>query len=155
MGVQSYAIVTGALSALAPYWRSLYTGLQCSVTGPYHMPQFYDLCSSPNIIKVMRWAGQVAHTWKKRNLYTAFMRKPEGRSLLGKPYCRLVSSGSGYRKVVSSCEHGDKTLGCTKMWWTLQPGAQQRQSGAQQCQSGAQQRQSGAQQCQSGAQQCQ
>jgi hypothetical protein len=76
------------------------------------MPQF----SLPNIIRAMRWAGQVAHTRKKRNLYTAFMRKPEGRSLLGKPNQRLVTSGSGYRKVVSSCEHGDKTLGCMKMW---------------------------------------
>ena len=110
--VQSCAAVKGALSALPPYWWSHYTGLQCSVTGPYHMPQFYDLCSSPNIIRVMWWAGQVAHMWKKRNLYTAFMRKPEGRSLLGKPNCRLVSSVSGYRKVVSFCEHGDKTLGC-------------------------------------------
>jgi hypothetical protein len=116
MDVQSDATVTGALSALPPYWCSHYTGLQCSVTGPYHIPQFYDLCSSPHIIRVMRWAGQVSHTWKKRNLYTAFMRKPEGRRLLGKPNCRLVSSGSGYRKVVSSCEHGDKTLSYIKMW---------------------------------------
>ena len=96
------------------------------VTGPYHMPHFYDLCSSPYIIRVvkwreMRWVGQVAHTQKKRNLYAAFTRKPEGRSLLGKPNCRLVSSGSGYGKVVSSCEHSDKTLGYIKMWWTLQP----------------------------------
>jgi len=116
MDVQSYATVKGALSALSPYGWSHYTGLQCSVTGPYHMPQFYDLCSLPTIIRVMRWAGQVAHMRKKRNLYTAFTRKSVGRSLLGKPNCRLVSSGSGYRKVVSSYENGDKTLGCLKMW---------------------------------------
>jgi len=80
------------------------------------MPQFYDLCSLPTIIRVMQWAGQPAHMQTKRNLYTAFTRKPEGRSLLGTPNCRLVSSGSGYRKVVGSYEHGDKTWGCLKMW---------------------------------------
>jgi hypothetical protein len=106
--------------AHCPHCR-LTGGLQCSVTGPYHMPQFYDLCSSPNTIRVMQWPGHVAHMRKKRNLYTAFTRKTEGRSLLGKPNCRLISSGSGYRKVVSFCEHGDKTWGCIKMRWTLQP----------------------------------
>lgn len=39
MDVQSVATVTGALSALPPYWWSHYTGLQCSITGPNHMPQ--------------------------------------------------------------------------------------------------------------------
>jgi hypothetical protein len=48
---------------------------------------------------------------KKRDACKVLIRKPEGKSLLATPNCRLDSSVSEYGKVVSSCEHGNKTAG--------------------------------------------
>jgi hypothetical protein len=33
----------------------------------------------------MRWAGHVARTGQERNVYRVLMRKPEGKSPLGRP----------------------------------------------------------------------
>jgi hypothetical protein len=33
----------------------------------------------------MRWAGQVARKGERRGLYRVLVRKPEGKSLLGRP----------------------------------------------------------------------
>jgi hypothetical protein len=48
------------------------------------------LYSSPSIIRMIksrriRWAGHVAHTWEKRNIYRILIRKPEGKRVLGRP----------------------------------------------------------------------
>jgi len=53
------------------------------------MRNFYDLYSSPNIIRViksrrMRWAGHVARMGERRTAYRVLVGKTEGRSL-GRP----------------------------------------------------------------------
>jgi len=49
-----------------------------------------DLCSSPNIIRVMksrrmRWAGHVASTWKRRGVYRVLVGEPEVKKHLEGP----------------------------------------------------------------------
>ena len=49
-----------------------------------------DLYSSPNIVRViksrrMRWAGHVARMGESRCVYRILVRKPEGKSSLGRP----------------------------------------------------------------------
>jgi hypothetical protein len=46
--------------------------------------EFYDLYSSPNIIRVtksrrMRWAGHMAHMGGTRYAYSALVGRPEGK----------------------------------------------------------------------------
>jgi len=36
----------------------------------------------------MRWAGQVAWMGERRNAYSIFVGKPEGKRPLGRPRCR-------------------------------------------------------------------
>jgi hypothetical protein len=55
------------------------------------------LYSSPSIIRIikarrMRWAGNAARMGEKRNAYTLFVGKPEGRSPLGRPIRRWVDN---------------------------------------------------------------
>jgi hypothetical protein len=54
------------------------------------MGSFYDLHSSPSIIRMikarmMRWPGHVARMAEKRNAYRLLVEKPEGMRSLGKP----------------------------------------------------------------------
>jgi hypothetical protein len=55
-----------------------------------HNEEFHDLCSSSNIILVMktrrmRWVGLVARMRKVRGVYRVLVRKPEGKRPLGRP----------------------------------------------------------------------
>jgi hypothetical protein len=40
----------------------------------------------------MRWAGNVARIWEKRNAYMILVGKPEGRKPLGSPRRRCVDN---------------------------------------------------------------
>jgi hypothetical protein len=68
------------------------------VTGGWrklHNEELPDLCSSPNIIRIiksktMKWAGYVARMGTKRNAYRLLVGKPEGKSPLGRPKHRWV-----------------------------------------------------------------
>jgi hypothetical protein len=40
----------------------------------------------------MRWAGHVARMGDRRNAYSVFVGKPEGRRPLGRPRCRWVDN---------------------------------------------------------------
>jgi hypothetical protein len=49
--------------------------------------ELYDLCSSPNIIRVirsrrMRWVGHVARMGNRRGAYRILVGKPEGKNHL-------------------------------------------------------------------------
>jgi hypothetical protein len=49
-----------------------------------HTEELHDLCSSPNIIEVIksrriRWVGHVARIGEKRNAYRDLVRKAEGK----------------------------------------------------------------------------
>jgi hypothetical protein len=55
-----------------------------------HNKELYALCSSPNIIRViksrrLRWAGHVARMGKRKGACRALVGKPEGRRPLGRP----------------------------------------------------------------------
>jgi len=55
-----------------------------------HNKELNDLCSSANIVRVMksrrmRWAGHVARIGECRSVYRDLVRKPEGKRPLGKP----------------------------------------------------------------------
>jgi hypothetical protein len=50
-----------------------------------HNEELHSLYSSPSAIRMMksrrmRWAGQVARMWEKRNAYRFFVGKPEGKN---------------------------------------------------------------------------
>jgi hypothetical protein len=55
-----------------------------------HNEKLHNLYCSPSVIRVtkssmMRWAGHVARIGGKRNAYRILVRKPEGKSPLGRP----------------------------------------------------------------------
>ena len=58
--------------------------------GKLHNEELNDLCSSPNIVRVMksrvmRWAGHVARIGESRSVYRDLVGKPEGKRPLGRP----------------------------------------------------------------------
>jgi hypothetical protein len=58
-----------------------------------HSEELHILYSYPNIIrqiksKKMRWVGHVACVQVERKMYRVLVRKPEGRSPLGRPWNR-------------------------------------------------------------------
>jgi len=55
-----------------------------------HNEEFNDLCSSPNVVQVIksrriRWAGHVARMGERRGIYRVVVGKPEGKNHLGDP----------------------------------------------------------------------
>jgi hypothetical protein len=76
--------------------RRIFGPKRDEVTGKWrrlHNKELYALCSSPNIIRViksrrLRWAGHVARMGARRGAYRALLGKPEGRRQLGRPRCR-------------------------------------------------------------------
>jgi hypothetical protein len=70
------------------------------VTGGWrklHNEELHNLYSSPSIIRIiksrmMRWAGHVARMGRKRNVYRIWVRKPEGKRLLGRPRRRWIDN---------------------------------------------------------------
>jgi hypothetical protein len=70
------------------------------VTGGWrklHNKELRDLYSSPSIIRIMKsrrmsWAGHVARTGEKRNVYRLLVEKPEGKRPLGRPRRRWVNN---------------------------------------------------------------
>jgi hypothetical protein len=58
---------------------------------------YYDLYSSPSIIRIMkskrvRWAGHVARMGEKRNAYRLLVGKPEGKRSLERPRRKWVDN---------------------------------------------------------------
>ena len=70
------------------------------VTGEWrrlHNEELNDLCSSPNIVRViksrrMRWAGHVARMGEERGTYRVLVGKPEGKRPLERPRRRWVDN---------------------------------------------------------------
>jgi hypothetical protein len=70
------------------------------VTGGWRKPhndELHNLYSSPNIIRIiksrrMRWAGHVARTGEKWNVYRLLVGKPEGKRPLGRQRCRWIDN---------------------------------------------------------------
>jgi hypothetical protein len=50
--------------------------------------ELYDLYSSPNIIRVIKWVGHVALTGERRGVYRVLVGRPGSNSALGRPRCR-------------------------------------------------------------------
>jgi hypothetical protein len=55
-----------------------------------HNDELHNLCSSPNIVKViksrrMRWVGHVARMGKGRGVYRGLVGRPEGKRPLRRP----------------------------------------------------------------------
>jgi hypothetical protein len=62
-----------------------------------HYEELRDLYSSPSIIRIiksrrMRWAGHIARMGEKRNAYSLFVGKPEGKGPLGRARRRWVDN---------------------------------------------------------------
>jgi len=72
--------------------RRIFGHRRDEVTGEWrrlHNEELNDLCSSPNIVRVIksrrkRWAGHVARMGEERRVYRVFLGKPEGRRPLGR-----------------------------------------------------------------------
>jgi hypothetical protein len=70
------------------------------VTGGWrklHNEELHNLYTSPSIIRIikskrMRWAGHVARMGEKRNVYSLFVGKPEGKRPLGRPRRRWIDN---------------------------------------------------------------
>jgi hypothetical protein len=73
--------------------RRIFGPKRDGVTGEWrklHNEELHDLYSSPSIIRMvkskrMRFVGHVARRSKEKNAYKLLVRKPEGKSLLGRP----------------------------------------------------------------------
>jgi hypothetical protein len=73
--------------------RRIFGPKRDEVTGEWiklHNEELHDLCSSPNIVRViksrrMRWAGNVARLGEEKDVYRVLVGKPEGKIPLGRP----------------------------------------------------------------------
>jgi len=73
--------------------RRIFGAKRDAVTGEWrkiHNEELNDLCSSPNIVRViksrrMRWAGHVARMEERRGVYRVLVENPERKSTLGRP----------------------------------------------------------------------
>ena len=93
------------------------------VTGEWrklHKKELNDLCSSPNIVRViksrrMKWAGHVARMGEERGVYRVLMGKSEGKRPLGRPRRRWVNNvgmdlqevGCGYMDWIGLAQDRD------------------------------------------------
>ena len=62
-----------------------------------HNEELNDLCSSLNIVRVIKsrkmgWAGHVARMGEERGVYRVLVGKPEGKRPLGRPRRRWVDN---------------------------------------------------------------
>jgi hypothetical protein len=62
-----------------------------------HNEELHDLYSFPSIIRIMkesrmRWMGHVARMREKRNAYSLWVGKPDGRRPLGRPRCSWLDN---------------------------------------------------------------
>jgi hypothetical protein len=62
-----------------------------------HNEELHNLHSSPSIIRIMklrrmRWAGHVARTGEKRNVYRLLVERPEGKRPLGRQRHRWIDN---------------------------------------------------------------
>ena len=80
--------------------RRIFRPRRDEVTGEWrrlHNEELNDLCSSPNIVRViksrrMRWAGHVARMGEERGVYRVLVGKPEVKRPLGRPRRRWVDN---------------------------------------------------------------
>jgi hypothetical protein len=75
--------------------RGIFGPKRDEVTGGWrklHNEELHNLYSSPNIIRIMRWAGHIARMGEKRNTYRILVGKPEGKRPLGGQRHRLVEN---------------------------------------------------------------
>jgi hypothetical protein len=111
------------------------------VTGEWrnlHNEELHNLYSSPSIVALIklrriRWAVYVAGMGEKVSLCKILLGKVERkRPIRYLRCCRLDLSGSGYRTVAGSCEHGNEPSGSVKLrtlleWlincWVLRKGS--------------------------------
>jgi hypothetical protein len=88
--------------------RRIFGPKRDEVTGEWrklHNEELNDLCSSPNIIRViksriMRWAGHVARMGEGRGVYRILVGRPEGRIPLGRPRRRWEDNIKMYLQEV-------------------------------------------------------
>ena len=104
--------------------RRIFEPRRDEVTGEWrrlHNEELNDLCSSPNIVRVinsrrMRWAGHVARMGEETGVYRVFVGKPEGRRTLGRPRYRWVDNirtdlqevGCGYMDWIGLVQDRDR-----------------------------------------------
>jgi hypothetical protein len=80
--------------------RRIFGPKRDEVTGGWrkqHKKELHNLYSWPSIIRIikssrMRWAGHVARMGEKRNVYRLLVRKPQGKSPLGRPRRRWMDN---------------------------------------------------------------
>jgi hypothetical protein len=80
--------------------RRIFGPKRDEVTGGWrklHNEELHDFYPSPSIIRIiksrrMRWAGHVARTGEKRNVYRLLVGKPEAKRPLGRPRRRWVDN---------------------------------------------------------------
>jgi hypothetical protein len=80
--------------------RRIFGPKRDGVTGAWrklHNEEIHNLHSSPSIISIiksrrMRWAGPVARTGEKRNVYRLLVGKPERKRPLGRPRRRWMNN---------------------------------------------------------------
>jgi hypothetical protein len=105
--------------------------------------ELHNLYSSRSIIRMMksrrmRCAGHVARMAKKGNAYKTMVRKPEGKTPLGRPRRKWVDNikldlreigwgGMGWIDLAQDrdqwracCEHGNEPSGSIKFWEVLE-----------------------------------